>query len=146
MLCHRHCSNDEFNATEIVTVAGASKHERQQILEQYRGMSNVEQGGNARMQGVWVCYDDAQKLCDELGVSAKFRNLMTVNKSRLGCMRVADRDNRKLKQNAKAVSSDHIACWNYAPHLWNSTYQERRRNILLSCLIPSLPFPLRLTS
>jgi hypothetical protein len=89
--------NDDFNATEIVKVAGASKYKRQQILERYRGKSNVKQGGDARTQGVWVCCDDAQKLCEELGVSARFQNLMTVNKSRLVFMRNADRDNQKLE-------------------------------------------------
>jgi hypothetical protein len=81
-----------LNATQIVKVAGVPKSKRQKTLQQYRGKDNVVQGGHVTMQGVWVSYEDAQKLCADLGVSAKFRALLTVNKGRAEFIPAVDRN------------------------------------------------------
>ena len=68
-----------MNATQISKVAGIVKNKRQEMIERHCGSHKFIQGGNASLQGAWVNYEDAWKLCAELGVSAKFHRLLTLD-------------------------------------------------------------------
>ncbi|ODV98002.1 hypothetical protein PACTADRAFT_31415 [Pachysolen tannophilus NRRL Y-2460] len=77
----RRRSDSFFNATQILKVAGFTKHQRTKILEKevHTGVHEIVQGGYGKFQGTWIPYERAVGLAHEYGVTDLLKDIIIYN-------------------------------------------------------------------